>query len=76
MHDFVANIVLLIYLGIVFIYKLIGYSYFSAAWKALIWIAIFIFLILAVRYGYRWILNEANQTKNMDAPQAEPNENS
>lgn len=76
MHDFVSNIVLLIYLGIVFIYKLIGYSYFNAAWKALIWIAIFVFLILAIRYGYQWIINEANRTENIDASQAEPNENS
>lgn len=76
MQEFLTNVVLLIYLGIVLLYKLVGYTYFAAAWRAGIWITVLVFLGLSVRYGYLWVLHTAEQNEPLETPQAEPNENS
>ena len=59
MKDLVTNLILLVYLGVVFVHKLLGYSYFTAAWRSAIFIAATLVLILIGITGYNWIIDNA-----------------
>ncbi len=76
MREFITNVILLLYLGIVLLYKLIGYSYFDAAWRALVWVVVLLAVALGIGYGYKWVMQEAERTENLENAQAETNENS
>ncbi len=76
MQEFLTNLVLLIYLAIVFIYKVAGYSYFNAAWRALVWITFFIIIALSAWYGYQWLRQEADEGEDLESQQADVNEKS
>jgi len=76
MREFITNVILLLYLGIVLLYKLIGYSYFDAAWRALVWVVVLLAVALGIGYGYKWVLQEAEKRENLENAQAETNENS
>ena len=54
------NIVLVIYLGLVFLHKLLGYSYFSAAWRSMLFLAAFAVLVGLIVLGYRHIVAAAD----------------
>lgn len=76
MREFITNVILLLYLGIVLLYKLVGYSYFNAAWRALIWVVVLLGLAVGIWFGYKWIIQEAERTEKLENAQAETNENS
>lgn len=76
MQEFLTNVVLLVYLAVIFIYKFLGFSYFAAAWRAGVWVTVFILLGFSIRYGYLWVIHTAEQNEKLETPQAEPNENS
>ncbi|MCF7802860.1 MAG: hypothetical protein K9N46_07260 [Candidatus Marinimicrobia bacterium] len=59
MKDLVTNLILLVYLGVVFVHKLLGYSYFTGAWRSAIFIAAILILILIGITGYNWIIDNA-----------------
>lgn len=60
MNDFITNIAMLLYIGAILVHKLLGYSYFTAAWRSLLFvIAIGIVLLLAT-WSYRTIVNHAS----------------
>lgn len=71
MKDLIANVVLLIYLGVVFLHKLLGYSYFTAAWRSMVFLIAFGLLLALIVVGYRHIVSEATDTSETEESQSE-----
>jgi|GEM_PF-2411924 len=64
MKDFLSNIILLVYLGTVLIHKLLGYTYFTAAWRSALFVAVTILLVIIIVIGYRWVVDNAPEPQS------------
>lgn len=62
-QDFITNLILLVYVGILLIYKGIGYSYFMAALKALVLVFVLFLMIFSLWIFYHWVIREGDKTK-------------
>jgi len=68
MNDLLTNIATLFYIGAVLVHKLLGYSYFTAAWRSLIFVgALGVVLVLGI-WGYHFVMNQIEP----DSPELQP----
>ncbi len=74
MNDLLTNIATLVYIGAVLVHKLLGYSYFTAAWRSLIFVAALgIVLVLGI-WGYHFALNQI-EPENPEFQHSQPDSN-
>jgi len=62
-QDFLSNLILLVYVGIMLIYKGMGYSFFMAAWKALVFVTVLILMAFTLWVIYKWAQREAEMNQ-------------
>ena len=75
MRDLISSLVLMIYIGIVLIHKLLGYSYLNAAWRSLVFLVALYVLATVLVYGYRWMSEPEDVHANVNEPQVDNNPN-
>lgn len=66
-QDFLSNLILLVFVGIMLLYRALGYSFFMAAWKALVIITVLLLLAFAIWVLYKWAMREAEMNEIQDA---------
>ena len=66
MNDLTTNIAMLLYIGAILVHKLLGYTYFTAAWRSLLFVFAIGLLILLGTWGYRAVMNNAEELQASD----------
>lgn len=72
-QDFLSNLILLVYVGIMLIYKGMGYSFFMAAWKALVFVTVLFLMAFTLWVIYKWVQREA-EINQVQEPEEQPSE--